>query len=71
MADPSDVPYLPPGGEDPILTELRAIREQQAAEDGYDLARMYVRWKALEESERAAGRVVLPPPERPRRSDAA
>ncbi len=57
--------------DDPIVAEVRAVREALAAEDGYDLDRMYVRLKALEEAERAAGRVILPPPARARRPDAA
>lgn len=60
-----------PAADDPILTELRAVRDAQAAEDGYDPERMYARLKAIEDAERAAGRVVLPSPARTGHADAA
>lgn len=71
MTDHVDIAYLPPGPEDAFIAELRAARGAQAVEDGYDLDRMYARLKAIEDAERAAGRVILPPPDRARRSDAA
>jgi hypothetical protein len=66
----SDHPHAPPGRpldepeDDPIVAEVRAIREATLAEAGYDIERLYERFKEREEAERAAGRVFLPPPDR-------
>lgn len=54
-------PPEPPFGEDPIVAEVRAIRDQIAASVGYDLDSLYERLRRVEDAERAAGREVLPP----------
>lgn len=57
---PPDAAYAP--ADDPIVTEVRAIREAMSAEVGHDLRRLYERFREREDAERAAGREVLPPP---------
>jgi hypothetical protein len=47
---------------DPIVAEVRAEREAIVAAAGGDPRRLYADLKLLEQRERAAGRVILPPP---------
>ena len=51
--------------DDPIVAEVRAIRAALSAAAGDDLARIVAELRATEEAERAAGRVILPPAQRP------
>ena len=62
MADPCDEDLTPV--EDPIVAEVRAIRAALSAAAGDDLARIVAELRAVEDAERAAGRVILPPPQR-------
>ena len=64
---PADRPPPPPY-EDPIVAEVRAIREAQFAAAGYDLEEYVRRLRAVEAT---SGHRVINPPPRPAREDAA
>lgn len=51
--------------DDPFVAEVRAIRDAMLAEVGGDVERLYDRFKAREDAERAAGREIIAPPPRP------
>lgn len=46
--------------DDPIVAQVRADRDAIAATVRYDLDALFDRVKALEDTERAKGRVILP-----------
>jgi len=52
-------PAAPP--DDPIVAEVRAQRDAITAAVEYDLDALFARLKSLEDAERTAGRVILPP----------
>ena len=56
---------------DPIVAEVRAQREAIVAASGGDPRRIYADLKALEQREREAGRLILPPPPAPQSEEAA
>lgn len=51
--------------DDPIVAEVRATRAALSAAAGDDLTRIVAELRAVEEAERAAGRLILPPVQRP------
>jgi hypothetical protein len=51
--------------DDPIVAEVRATRAALSAASGDDLARIAAALRALEATERAAGREIIVPPARP------
>ena len=51
--------------DDPIVAELRATRAALSAAAGDDLGRIVAELRAVEDAERAAGRVILSPAPRP------
>ena len=46
---------IPPGWEDPIIAEVRVIRQQIFAEFNYDLDAYFEHLKGVEEEDRARG----------------
>ena len=58
MTLPDDELTIPT--DDPIVHEVRAQRDSSAAALNYDLDALFERLKQVEESERQAGRVILP-----------
>ncbi|HUE90354.1 MAG TPA: hypothetical protein VMO26_30080 [Vicinamibacterales bacterium] len=58
MTLPHDEPTIQ--ADDPIVEDVRAQRDSIAAALNYDLEALFERLKQVEESERKAGRVVLP-----------